>query len=211
MKYIIMCGGSAYQYSTTPKPLRVVCGEPLVVRTIRLLKDQGVNNIFISGSPEHFKGLGVPVLVHKNAPMHDPDWCWLNAFYPVREPVCYLCGDVFYSPEAIKTIVTYWTNDIMFFASAYPLSRLYVKRWREPLGFKVGDPDRFFKCVEKTKLLDKEHRFNREPVSWELWQVIKNTPLNTILQNYIAINDYSVDIDSDEEARELEKRVRWKP
>lgn len=205
-----MCGGSISENGFC-KALQEVCGEKLIARTIRLLRSQGVGNIAISGNPEYFKGFGVPVLEHKNALVGEPDWCWLNAFYPVREPVCYLCGDVFYSPDAIKTIVTQWTNDIEFFASAYPLSPLYIKRWREPLGFKVVDIERFFECVRKTRQYDKEGKFWREPVSWELWQVIKGTPLNSIVQNYTIINDYSVDIDTEEEARQLEQRVRWRP
>ena len=47
MKYIIMCGGN-YETFETPRQLTKIKGEPLVARTIRLLQEQGVEDIAIS-------------------------------------------------------------------------------------------------------------------------------------------------------------------
>lgn len=47
MKYILMCGGT-YEKWQTPKHLSVVKGEPIVVRTIRLLRESGVEDIYIN-------------------------------------------------------------------------------------------------------------------------------------------------------------------
>ena len=197
MKYIIMCGGPRSQ-----RPLRVVFGETIVERTIRLLRENGVTDIAISTNSDQYD-FGVPVLKHENSLTWE-GFYWLNCFYPTTNPVCYIFGDVFFSPEAIKTIVEKQTEGIEFFASAPPYSSLYTKKWAEPFAFKVQDTEKFFDCIAQARALDKQHLFKRMPISWELWQVINNTPLNRIdYQSYTVINDYTVDIDTDEQAQVL--------
>ena len=199
MKYIIMCGGT-YAKWDRPKHLTELKGEPLVARTIRLLRENGITDIAISSNSELFEQFGVPVLKHENKyslPLEGRATSpWLDAFYPMNEPVCYIFGDVVFSPEAIKTIVETQTDSIEFFASAKPLPKIYPKHWAEPFAFKVADTKLFFTAITTTKLYDKEGYFNRQPVSWELWQVINNTPLNKVdYTNYTVINDYTCDID----------------
>ena len=58
------------------------------------------------------------------------------------------------------------------------------------------------------KKYEKEGCFYRKPVSWELWQVIKGTPLGKIdYTNYTVINDYTCDIDSPEDVELIERYV----
>lgn len=195
MKYIVMCGGPR-----SDKPLRKVYDEALVARTIRLLKENNIEDIAISTNDARYESFGVPVLRHNNSLTWE-GFYWLNGYYPMTDPVCYLYGDVFYSPEAIKTIVNKQTDDIEFFGSAPPFNRQYTKRWAEPFAFKVQNVGRFFDCIKRTTELDRAKRFNRPPISWELWQVIKNTTLNKIdYTNYTVINDYTADVDDDEQA-----------
>lgn len=211
MIYIVMCGGT-YDKWDTPKHLTELKGEPIVARTIRLLKENGVTDIAISSNNELFEQFGVPVLKHENPyrlPLEGRATSpWLDAFYPMNEPVCYIFGDVVFSPDAIKTIVNKDTKDIDFFASAKPLPPIYPKRWAEPFAFKVVDTELFFKAITVTKLYDKQGLFKRQPVSWELWQVIKDTPLNKVdYTNYIVINDYTCDIDCPEDINLFERFV----
>lgn len=208
-KYIIMCGGS-YDKWDTPKHLTELKGEPIIARTIRLLKEYGVEDIAISSNDERFEQFGVPMLRHYN-PYSLPregraTSPWLNAFYPMEEPVTYIFGDVVFSPEAIKTIVNTNTDSIEFFASAKPLPPIYPKHWAEPFAFKVKDTRRFFKAIEITKQYDEQGLFKRQPVSWELWQVIKGTPLNRVdYTNYKVVNDYTCDIDCPEDIKLFER------
>lgn len=206
-----MCGGS-YDKWDTPKHLTPLKGEPIVARTIRLLKENGVADIAISSNNELFEQFGVPVLRHYN-PYSLPregraTSPWLDAFYPMEEPVTYIFGDVVFSPDAIKTIVNTDTKDIDFFASAKPLPDIYPKHWAEPFAFKVRDTRRFFKAIEVTKQYDEQGLFKRQPVSWELWQVIKGTPLNRVdYTNYTVINDYTCDIDEPKDIKLFERFV----
>ena len=66
MKYIIMCGGNYPQFEK-PKQLLEVNGEVLVERTIRLLKENGVEDILISTNSDKFDYLGLPILKTKSS------------------------------------------------------------------------------------------------------------------------------------------------
>ena len=195
MRYIIMCGG-VYPKWETPRQLTEIHGEPLVARTIRLLYENGIDDIAITAQDERFEQFGVPVLHHENSFVWGKDAIedhsyWVDAFYPSEEPTCYLFGDVFFSPFAIASIVNYTGEDIMFFASAICNGKGYIKPWAEPFAYKVWNQKRFRDCINQTKILQDQGAFRRKPVSWELWQVIKGTQLNVIVINYHNIEDCS--------------------
>lgn len=205
MKYIIMCGGEYPQWEI-PKHLQTVNGERIVERTIRLLKENGITDIAISSKDNAFIGLGVSILRHKNN--YGKGGLWTEGFFPTGEPACYIFGDVYFSPEAIQTIVETKTNSIEFFASAPPFSPQYTRQWAEPFAFKAQDQRRFRKCIEEAEVLYKYKLLNRL-IAWELWQVIKGTPLNEIDHtNYTVINDYTCDIDEPEDIEILERALK---
>ena len=195
MKYIILCGGWTCRCEH-PKHLFEVNGKTLLERTIGLLQDCGVTDIAITTSPdciEKYNKFGVEVIPYE---ANNVPYIWLDAFYLTYEPVCYLFGDVLYSPEAMKTIVETQTKDIEFFASAPPFAENYPKDYAEPFAFKVVNYRRFRCCVMTAKEGIKKGVWYRSPISWELWQVIKNTLPNKIMyNNYVVINDYTCDVD----------------
>ena len=121
------------------------------------------------------------------------------------EPCTYLMGDVVFSTKAIETIVKTQTDDIEFFASAPPFSKQYSKKWAEPFAFKVVNQEHLREAIATTKQLCDEGKFKRHPISWEFWQVVKDTPINVIdYTNYTAINDYTCDIDTPEDINKFE-------
>lgn len=212
MKYIIMCGGT-YKKWETPRQLFPINGEPIVARTIRLLRENGVEDIAISSNNPIFEKLGVPVLKHENSMVVSEtlnvSGYWVDAFYPTDEPVCYLLGDVVYSPEAIKTIIETETDDIEFFASSPPFAPEYIKPWAEPFALKVINTDHLKHAISLTKQYADQGLFKRHPIAWELWQVIQATPLNYInYENYTKINDYTCDIDYQDDAVLFEEILR---
>lgn len=209
MKYIIMCGGE-YPEWDKPRHLTKICGEPIVKRTIRLLRENGVKDIAITANDKkRFRGLGVPVLSHDNSYVMGSDGAWVNAFYPTEEPACYIFGDVVFSPEAIRTIVETETDGIQFFASSPPFSELYTKPWAEPFAFKVVDQVRFRMAVNFIRTFKDSDIFNRHPIAWELWQAINSENVKTInFRNYIAINDYTCDIDEPGDAEKIERMIK---
>lgn len=209
MKYIIMCGGN-YQHWNTPRQLSVVKGEVLIERTIRLLKENGINDIYISSNNPIFDKYATRLehnndfetINNKTIKGH-----WVNAFYPTEEPTCYIFGDVYFSENAIKTIVETETNDILFFASKNVDRPEYFKKWQEPFAFKVANQKKFRKnieiCIRECEL----GHTNREPIAWELYRVINGYNINQHIMDkgFIAIDDYTTDVDCENDIIELEK------
>ena len=186
-------------HSDLPKQLWKVGYETVIGRTIRLLKRCGVKDIAISTKDERFNRYGLKLLKHHN------EGPWINAFYPTDEPVCYIFGDVVFSLEAIQTIVSTQTDSIEFFASAPPFSSDYPKQWAEPFAYKVVDQQYFRECIDTVRKGIEDGIWNRDPIAWELWQVIKKTPINKIdYTNYTAINDFTCDIDNYSDLRYYE-------
>jgi choline kinase len=210
MQYIIMCGGK-YDAWGTPRQLIEINGEPIVMRTIRLLRNAGAENIAISSNDDRFEACGVPLLRHDNGfvvHQDDVEGTWADAFYPSDDPVCYIFGDVVFSPEAIRTIVNTQTDSIQFFASAPPFDPKYFKPWAEPFAFKVVDQQAFKEAVEFVRQNSRAAFFDRLPISWELWQVIRHKPFNEIDHtSYIAINDYTCDIDFPEDIERIREAL----
>lgn len=207
MKYIIMCGG-VYPQWKVPRQLLQLRGETIVERTIRLLRENNVKDINISSNLSAFDHLGVPVLKHENKFVCCENGEWLDAFYLTDEPTCYIFGDVIFSPAAIKTIVETTTEDIEFFASAPPFASNYPKGYAEPFAFKVVNTQHFKEAIQTTRELWRRRKLYRA-ISWELWQVIKETPLNRVnYTNFTQINDYTCDVDWIEEKGLLETRLK---
>lgn len=211
MKYIIMCGGN-YKHWEKPRQLTIINGEEIVARTIRLLKENGIEDISISSNDPVFEKFGLPVLKHDNSYnvlWHKQDGEWLDCFYLIDEPVCYLFGDVVYSEKAIKKIIETETEDIELFGSIPPFSKDYIKNHIESFGLKVVNIEHFKKSLKKTKELGKENKFIRKPIIWELWTVIKNNPIQKQGEDYIydytCINDYTCDIDWNEDIIKFNK------
>ena len=213
MKYIIMAGGK-YDKFETPKQLSKVNGEILVERTIRLLKENGIEDIAISSKDERFDVFGVPRLIHENnfetVGEKTIKGYWVDAFYPTSEPTTYLYGDVYYSEECIKTIINTPTNEILFFASTKPCRPNYFKLWEEPFAFKVVNQERFRRAIEVCKIKRDKGETNREPISWEVYRVLNGIPINLhrITTGFVAINDESTDIDCEDDRIKLENILK---
>jgi len=209
MQYIIMCGGN-YPHWQKPRQLTEINGEALVERTIRLLKECGVTDIAISTNDDVFKRFGVRLLKHENdytgIEYNNHIGLWCSAFYPTKKPACYIFGDVFFSPEAIRTIVEYETDDIMFFASAPPFLPPYPKPYEEPFAFKVANQKHLREAIAEVKRIYAEGGFYREPIAWEVWNVISGGDPNRInYSSYVRINDYTCDIDEEREIFLIER------
>lgn len=211
MRYIIMAGGH-YETWQTPRHLLKIKGEPIVQRTIRLLRENGIDDIAISSDNPLFEQFGVPLLKHDNdftvRGYNDSDGYWCDCFYPMEEPACYLFGDVVFSPAAIRKIIETETDSIEFFASARPFAKEYPKDWIEPFAFKVQNQILFRKYIEEMKARADECW--RIPIAWELWALIKGRriDIDDRTVDYTVINDYTCDIDYRGEIPKLEKRIR---
>lgn len=210
MKYIIMCGGE-YNKFETPKHLSVVNGERLADRTIRLLKEAGVEDIAISSNNPLFDSCGVPRLEHTNTfklTETTQEGYWLDAYYPMTEPVCYIYGDVYFTPEAIKTIVECDRPGNILFGTSMAKNELGMN-WGEPFAYKVNDPETFFNGISEVKILQDRGKTDRMPVTWELYRFLNNLDVNrqrVLDETYICIDDGTDDIDKPEQIEILNSK-----
>ena len=213
MRYIIMADSRNASPFEIPRQLIEINGEPLVARTVRLLKENGIDDIIITAHDKRFDNLGATRYEPKHN-VYDPftaEGYWLNAFTIelLDRPVTFLNGDVYYSENAIKTIVETDTDSTLFFCTYKNKDSRYIKPWDEPLGYKVVDYELFKRKIDEVKKLKDEHVCWREPIVWELYRVINGQCVNEhkMTKNYVAINDESCDIDYIEDIEKLKKEV----
>lgn len=212
MAVIIMCGG-VYDNFTTPKQLSVINGETLLERTIRLLKENGVNDILISSNDCRFKKYGT-VIYHENSYRYENEQVkgyWVDAYYPTDKPCIYLHGDVYYSEDAIKKILNLNPKVNTFIGNEIARNKEH-KNWGEPFGWIVVNQKEFRDGIEKTKQLQDEGKLERGyAISWELYRVLNGLDPNKQYINddtYLSIDDETIDIDAEWQIKVLDEKIR---
>lgn len=210
-----------------------VNGEVLVERTVRLLKENGIKDIAICTNCDKFDYLGLPILMQDNEYIADSEQekinskaCWLNAYYPMEEPCCYLHGDVYFSPEAIKTIIDTEVKDTMFFCTFDWTDGEKDRRnykGREPFAYKAVNQKLFRQGINDLMKMVDEGKFKNglPPICWQLYRYLNGldidyntkdwTQINNIFQtkgDYVVINDYTTDVDHPEDAKIMEEWLK---
>jgi len=191
MKYIIMCAGTGKRWNNhlgVPKHLVTINGETLLGRTTRLLKENGISDYIITGCNERYKKYGEVIEQTDND-------CEIDRFeeYPTDDDICYLYGDVYYTEEAIKTILNTDADDIMFFGG----------KW-EIFAIKIKDKDLFYKHKHIVKDLYKQGIIDR-CIGWEVYRSLHCINFNEhiISERYTEILDGTDDIDYPEDYANL--------
>lgn len=184
MKYIIMADGDGKRWNNylgIPKHLIEIDGEPILARTVRLLKENGVkdNDIIITARDERYT-------YAKRIPQTCRD-CEIDRFEEtlIDGPVCYLYGDVFYTNKAMNTIVETTTDTILYFGHEW-----------EIFAIKVIDIDYFLEHKHKVKKLFLDGQLER-CIGWEIYRSMMKIPFyeHRITDKYIKILDGTDDID----------------
>jgi len=215
MIYCILADSDNVEPFIEPRQLAKINGEVLIKRTIRLLKENGVKDILVTSHDPRFDNLGATryePLFNDYKPKEGKGY-WLSAFPGelLIEPITFLLGDVYYSENAIKTIVESKTTSILFFCTDKRLGydERYIKHHDEPLAFKVINYELFKESIYIVKKMKDNRITHREPIMWELYRVINGIDVNThiLTDNYIAINDETCDIDRVEDIMLLELKI----
>lgn len=208
---IIMCGGF-YENFKEHKALTLINNEPLVARTIRLLKENNIEDIYISSNEKIFDKFNVPRLEHINTYKQVngiQEGYWLDAYYPTDKPCIYLHGDVYYTEDAIKKIINLNPKVNTMLGNQYALNKNHDKVG-EPFGWIIVDQVKFRNAIEKTKKLQDEGKCDRMPISWELYQVLNGHDVNGFdikEDTYFPISDLTIDIDYPSQIDILNKKV----
>lgn len=193
MKYIIMCSGNGTRwnnYKGVPKHLIEINGETLLERTTRLLKENNINDYIITSSDERYKKYGTTI----NQSHND---CEVDRFEETNDDeICYLYGDVYYTNNAMKTIVNTPTDEILFFGS----------HW-EIFAIKIVNKKLFMEHKNRVKDLFLKGEINR-CIGWEVYRSLHNIPFNEHIINdrYVKILDGTDDIDFPEDYEKFIKK-----
>lgn len=209
MRYVILAKGEHKGFKV-PRQLSVINGERLLDRTIRLLKENGINDIIVTGTYK-LKDVIVYDPLDNDFDYNTESGYWLNAFSNefLNEPVCFIWGDVYFSKNAIKTIVNTDTDSTLFFCSYQNKSHRYIKEWDEPFAYKVVDTDLFRTHRDRVKRLFDEGKTERHPIVWELYRSINGIDINEhmLKDNVVIINDITCDIDAPKDIKKIEERI----
>lgn len=211
-KYVILANSNDKTFNI-PRQLLEINGEKLVARTIRLLRENGVEDITLTASDDRFKELDAKVYTPSSSDYNYSNGTgyWLNAFpYELlNEPVCFIWGDVYFSENAIKTIVETESNKNLFFCTYKNSYKYYMKRHDEPLAYKVVDGKIFKKHIEICKKAKDDGIAGREPIVWELYRSMHDLDINVhrMTSDFEVINDISCDIDSKNDLERLKLMI----
>ena len=197
MKYIIMADGKATRwqdYLGVPKHLIEIKGEAILERTVRLLRENGVEDIVITSHDERYN----------YAPRYEP----IGNEYEIDkfnrelmdDNVCYVYGDVYFSEDAIKKIANCETDTFLFFGRHASSLNKTGKQWEEIFAIKAGKAD----------YLREGCAFIREGLiegsvwrggAWELYRKMVGLPLskNELKGNFETIDDETEDFDFPED------------
>ena len=212
MQVIIMCGGN-YKDFKKHKALSEIHGEILIERTIKLLKENGINKWYISTNDSNFDKYG-NILHHENNFEVEnglPKGYWVDAYYPTDEPTIYLHGDVYYTEDAIKKILTLNPKVNTFIGNEVARNKEHLN-WGEPFGWIIVDQKSFRDAINKTKKLQDEHKLERGfALSWEVYRVLNNLDPNKMYildESYLSIDDKTIDVDYPEQIELVNKGLR---
>lgn len=209
---IIMCGGY-YENFKEHKSLSIINGERLVERTIRLLKENGIKDYYISSNDDRFKEYG-KILKHENTYRYEngkQEGYWVDAYYPTDKPCIYLHGDVYYTEKAIKTILNCKPKINTMIGNQWALN-IEHKKVGEPFGWIIVDQEKFRNAINECKRLQDEGKIDRGyAISWELYEVLNGYDVNGFdisTDTYLPIYDETIDIDYPEQIKKLEERLK---
>lgn len=127
-------------YGGCPKHFAVVDGEPILHRTVRLLREQAPEAaIWVVGPDDRYRIEGSDLYV----PTHDPEaydadklLCSRDLWHQTGRTVV-LLGDVYFTEHAMHQILAWPSMEWVLFGRAFP-SVLTGKPYGEPFGLSFG-------------------------------------------------------------------------
>ena len=189
MKYIIMADGKGTRwqnYNDIPKHLIEIDGETLLGRTVRLLNegDPGCE-VIITSHDSRYEFAGA----RRYEPLHNH--LEIDRFTEelIENDVCFLYGDTFYSENAIATILSTQTDDMIFFGNA-----------RSIVAIKVADGALFRRHVDRVRDLFLRGEIEK-CIGWQVYQSFTGMPFGEkkIGEKFLVLEDGTEDFNSPED------------
>jgi hypothetical protein len=176
-----MCAGQSSRYPKPyPKHLETIFGEPNYKRTIRLLNDNGINDVVISVSDqnEHYFDYSNKII--------GSDKREIDRFRNLRnyfdDEALILYGDVIYHENDMKILLNNLNKEIQFFGG---LDFIY----QEIFGVYVSNKTKFFRAVDNVTLKFDNHLIKRE-IGLDVFEELEMNRYDLIILP--DTNDYDV-------------------
>jgi CTP:phosphocholine cytidylyltransferase-like protein len=206
MRVIIAAAGDATRWSNylnTPKHLIKIDNEPILYRTVRLFKERGITDIYIVGPDDNryrIKGtkLFIPI---KNPKNFDADkFLSSETLWSLTERTVVIFGDVFFTEQAIDTIINDKSNNWVAFGR-YSKSDITGSTYGEMFGhsfFPNNIKDHKNALLHVIDLVNRQ--FANKGNGWEHYRVMQRVPdievkVHQIYENFVEINDWTEDFD----------------
>lgn len=215
-RIIIIAAGDATRwggYLGVTKHYAVIDGEPVIERTVRLLRERGQDDVWVVSKDYSIDGVHNyhPKLNPRN---HDADkFISSSELWADNKRTIVIYGDVYFTEQAIDTIL----------AEDITLYRLFCrpngnKKFKYPYGecfavsFHPTDHEFLMYCLKRLV-----HLYRADVISriggWELTRLMANVPIAKMdqhkrwLANYYVIDDETNDIDYPSDYENVKKAV----
>lgn len=203
MKFLILAGGEATRWGDflgTPKHLAPLCGERLLDRTVRLLQERGQTDIRIivsDMSDERYKVSGARRVLRKDGfDRFDVDKFRSSMHLWDEGGVTVLPGDIFYTEEALDTILGD-EDDYRFFCR-FGESTVTKKPYGEPFATRImpASYERMFQVMDDLAGMHEVGEIERSGM-WEIYRMFMGGDIHehTDLGGATIIDDWTDDFD----------------
>lgn len=212
---ILIAAGEATRwgnYLNTPKHFIEIDGEKILHRAVRLLREEGIDDVWVVGKTEDYNIPGAQLYIpHFTPAYHDADKFLSSRSLWLRDGrTMVLYGDCYFTKDAMHQIINNAHRDWMLFA--------------RPFDSKItgGSGECFAQCFypenieeHERKLLYLVELFDRGVLNriggWEHYRAMVNLPEDWLHRHVIAdrfyeINDWTDDFDKPSEYEEFIKR-----
>ena len=147
MRVIILADGKAERWTgEVPKHLLQINGEILLHRTVRQLIGKGISDIWITSHDPRYNIPGITMFNPENNKYKIDQFYACSSIWREHSPVVFLYGDVYFSNNAIGTILESVTDEYLYFQRTGP-SKITGKPWKEGFAMKVSDTESFFEAL----------------------------------------------------------------
>ena len=190
MKYIIMADGKGTRwnnYNDITKHFCVINGEPIILRTVRLLRENGIDDIIITSHNPSYNIEGAK----RYEPLKNNEEIDRFTYELINEEIVFLYGDTYYEEKTIQDIINAKTDKILFFGNDKSI-----------VAIKVIDYILFKSIIDKIKEMGIPGK------GWTVYQIINGLPFDSreVKDNFIYVGNNSIDVNTPGEYTYLVKK-----
>jgi len=207
MRFVIMADGQGTRwnnYMGVPKHLALVDGEPVLGRTVRLLREVAAEAAAASGAVSGGTDPEIIITSHderyefEGATRHEPE----NNIYEIDrfttelvcDEMCFLYGDTVYDKEVLADIVASDAEDILFYGNR-----------KSVVAVRIGDAELFRKHFNRVRNLFVDGKIEKCK-GWQIYQSVTGQDLRekpVIGEKFVLVDEHTTDINTPEEYRNI--------